>query len=147
MSTGQALGVFPVRTPESLSQHGKSPMWTRMLVSARSNGLKFIEPSTFLLLMHLFYLECLLCFSHPPALPLLNTLVTMETLVWMSESLAQKCFIKSIYRMVWYLSHVWEIIRICHIHDHGQEWVVNTVLYIDLKICVIYTAKTSGFVF
>lgn len=32
------------------------------------------------LLMHLFYLDHLLCFSSPPAFPLLNTLVTMETL-------------------------------------------------------------------
>lgn len=32
------------------------------------------------LLMHLFYLDRLLCFSSPPAFPLLNTLVTMETL-------------------------------------------------------------------
>jgi hypothetical protein len=35
----------------------------------------------------------------------------------------------------------------CGIHDHGQGWVVNTILYMDFKICFIYTEKTLGFGF
>lgn len=100
--------LFPVRTPESVSQRGKLFLWTGMLVSCKKQWFKVYGTFYSPLLMHLFYLDHLLCFSSP-AFPLLNTLVTMETLVWMSESSAQTCFIKSVYRMVWHLSHVWEI--------------------------------------
>lgn len=103
-----SCGSFSSKDPWISQPAGRLLLWTRMLVSCKKQWFKVMEPSTLLTYASLLFGSSPLffissCFSPSEHISYYGNIGVNV------RKLSSEILIKSIYRMVWHLSHVLEI--------------------------------------